>query len=611
MTVILGISAFYHDSSATLLKDGKVICAFQEERFTRIKQDKSFPARAIQACLDYSGLTCRDITEICYYEDPFKKYDRILQTYRQNFPKGAWQFLKEFPRYRAHRNVEKTIRQALSETFGHGDYPIVFSEHHLSHAASAFYPSPFESAAVLCVDGVGEWATISAWHGKGSRLTQLWTIDFPHSLGLLYSAFTYFCGFKVDSGEYKLMGLAPYGLPIYADLIRKELIAIKADGSFTLNRRYFNYEVGNEMTSSAFAQLFGGPRRQPESQITQREMDLAASVQVVTEEIMLLLAERIRAETGESRLCLAGGVALNCVANGKILRAGLFKDIFIQPASGDAGCSLGAAYVAYFRRHPDAERPHTALSPSRDDTQGSYLGNVYSDREICAALDALGANYQILPESELIARTSTALAHDKVVGWFQGRMEFGPRALGGRSILGNPQAHEMQRTMNLKIKNRESFRPFAPAILADQVQEWFELASPSPYMLIVAPVHPHHRLSSSSKRHGLDRVNDVRSDIPAVIHIDYSARVQTVDGVYNPRFHSLLQDFFQRTGCPILINTSFNVRGEPIVESPRDAFTCFMRTEMDHLVIGSAFLSKSDQKEWSETEDWKQIYELD
>ncbi|MVA36775.1 carbamoyltransferase [Agrobacterium vitis] len=611
MTIILGISAFYHDSSATLIENGSVVCAFQEERFTRIKQDKSFPHRAIQACLEHSGRTWSDISEICYYEDPFKKYDRILKTYRRNFPKGAIQFIKEFPRYRSNRDVETTIRKELASVFGSIGTPFTFSEHHLSHAASAFYPSPFENAAVLCVDGVGEWATISAWQGKGNQLKPLWTIDFPHSLGLLYSAFTYFCGFKVDSGEYKLMGLAPYGSPTYADIIRKELITINADGSFLLNRRYFNYEVGNEMTSAAFDGLFGGPRRQPESALTQREMDLAASVQVVTEEIMLLLAQCIARETGATNLCLAGGVALNCVANGKVLRAGIFENIFIQPASGDCGCSMGAAYVAYFRHHPDKIRSHTKLSPPQDDTQGSYLGNHYSDEDVCAQLDGLGAKYRLLSEEELVSLTSAALADDKVVGWFQGRMEFGPRALGGRSILGNPKAPEMQRTMNLKIKNRESFRPFAPAVLADHVQDWFELDTTSPYMLIVAPVQPHHRVSSQSQWSGLDRVNEVRASIPAVVHVDYSARIQTVDGAHNPRFHSLLQAFFQRTGCPMLINTSFNVRGEPIVESPRDAFTCFMRTEMDYLVIGSAFLSKNDQKDWSETENWTKIYELD
>ncbi|GLQ49410.1 carbamoyltransferase [Dyella flava] len=613
MNWILGISAFYHDSAATLLRDGKVFCAFQEERFSRVKQDKRFPRHAIRACLDFAGLTLRDIETICYYEDPPSKYNRIVSTYFRHFPKGTMLFAKEFPRYRAHKQLLAAMSRQLETEFGDGAAPVRASEHHLSHAASAYYPSPFSSAAVLCVDGVGEWATVSAWHGKGNRLVPLWTIDFPHSLGLLYSAFTYFCGFKVDSGEYKLMGLAPYGEPVYADRIEREIIDLRDDGSFRLNPRYFDYETGARMTSPAFDRLFGGPRREPEGPITQREMDLAASIQLVTEKVMSALVARIRRDTGERNLCLAGGVALNCVANGKLLKEAHFDHLFVQPASGDAGGSMGAAFVGHFAAHPEAEK-FSADDRSQDDLQGSYLGNEYSDAEICRHLDALGARYEVLNEVELVARTGRAIADDKVIGWFQGRMEFGPRALGARSILGNPCSHYMQRTMNLKIKYRESFRPFAPAILAEHAGDWFDLDTVSPYMLIVAGLRNDRRKALDARdaaRVGLDKVNAVRADIPAVIHVDYSARIQTVDGHHNNRFRRLLEDFHARTGCPIVINTSFNVRGEPIVESPRDAFTCFMRTGMDCLVIGSAFLEKKAQAAWNEKIDWRVQFELD
>ena len=614
MSYILGISAFYHDSAATLLRDGVVVCAFQEERFSRLKQDKSFPRNAIRACFQFAGITLKDLDQVCYYEDPDKKYDRIISTYRRNFPKGLTLLTREFPKYRFNRKVVKSLAQQLQEEFGVPAQKVTTSEHHLSHAASAYYPSPFESAAILCVDGVGEWATVSAWHGKGNQLVPLWTIDFPHSLGLLYSAFTYFCGFKVDSGEYKLMGLAPYGAPVYADMIEREIIAIRDDGTFTLNPVYFDYETGSEMTSPHFDKLFNGPRRLPEAEITQREMDLAASVQVVTEKVMQHLAKRLQRETGESNLCLAGGVALNCVANGKLLKEKIFQNIFIQPASGDSGGSMGAAYIAYFASHPEAPKYTAPPGTLEDNLNGSYLGNAYSNDEIRAQLDQFKAHYEILDEAALVANTSQALAQGKVVGWFQGRMEFGPRALGGRSILGNPRSRDMQRTMNLKIKNRESFRPFAPAMLAEHVQEWFDLDTISPYMLIVAQLREERKILQTSNeppRRGLDKVNEVRAEIPAVIHVDYSARIQTVDGKHNPRFRKLIESFHQQTGCPILINPPFNVRGEPIVESPSDAFTCFMRTEMDFLVIGSFFLKKSDQEAWSEEIDWRAQFELD
>ena len=595
MAYTLGISAFYHDSAAALLSDGTLVCAFQEERFTRIKQDRTFPRNAIRACLEFVGIQLGQVDDICYYESAKLKYDRIIKTYIRNFPRGISTFVREAPRYWANRQIDRMLKRKLANCFGHAPPTILHCEHHLSHAASAFYPSPFETAAILCVDGIGEWATVSAWRGRGKNLTHLWEIRFPDSLGLLYSAFTFFCGFKVDSGEYKLMGLAPYGEPRYADLIRKHLIFIGSDGSFTLNRRYFNYEVGNQMTSASFETLFDGPRRLPESSITQREMDLAASIQLVTEEVILKLAARLRAETGEINLCLAGGVALNCVANGKLVRSGLYDAIFVQPASGDAGCSLGAAYIGHYARRSSSLEPARSVDGRRDGMQGSYLGNAYSDDSIRVILDSLGACYESLDEGELIRRTSAVIAANKVVGWFQGRMEFGPRALGGRSILGNPMSKDMQRTMNLKIKNRESFRPFAPAILLEHTTKWFELPGASPYMLVVADLRPEKRLPSLENqkiRTGLDRVNDVRAEIPAIIHVDYSARIQTVDGEHNALFRRLLEQYFVDTACPILINTSFNVRGEPIVESPKDAYTCFMRTEIDYLVIGSLFLEK-------------------
>lgn len=612
MSLILGISAFYHDSAAVLLKDGKISAAFQEERFTRIKQDNSFPVNAIKHCLLQAGINFEEIDCVCYYEDPAKKFQRILTTYLKNIPKGIYNFIVELPSWVTNKNIKKKLIKEFKKNFNifWDKDKIFFSEHHLSHAASAFYASPFQSSAILCLDGVGEWATTSVWIGEGSKLTPCWQIDFPHSLGLLYSAFTYFCGFKVDSGEYKLMGLAPYGEPKYKDTILGEMVSVQDNGTFVLNMSYFDYETGQEMTSKKFAKLFGGNRRMPESQITQREMDLAASIQVVTEDIVLKLAATVRKETKKEFLCLAGGVALNCVANGKLLRSGLFKDIWVQPAAGDAGCALGAAYYYYY----DKQR-HSRILNGKDKMNGSYLGNEYGNDIIKGLLDQFGAVYLFLEDQELIYKSAQALADEKVVGWFQDRMEFGPRALGARSILGNPQGKTMQSIMNLKIKNRESFRPFAPAILEEHLTDWFELDRSSPYMLFVAPVHQKQRIAfndrSNDSLNGFEKLKLLRSTIPAVSHVDLSARIQTVNSSYNERFYRLIKEFYKITSCPVIINTSFNVRGEPIVENPKDAYQCFMRTGMDYLVMGNYFLSKKDQPEWKENSNWKQIYALD
>lgn len=610
MTYILGISAFYHDSAVTLIKDGQIVCALQEERFSRIKQDKGFPGRALRACLAHAGIKLGDLSYIAYYEDPEIKFERICKTYKDNFPKGALSFTKQYKRFVARKDVKNIIEKELGALFPEEKLPTLYlCQHHLSHAASAFYPSPYQNAAVLCVDGVGEWSTTTAWHGQSSSLQPLFDIRFPHSLGLLYSAFTYYCGFKVDSGEYKLMGLAPYGTPRYVGTIVQHLIEVEADGSFTLNRKYFDYEVGERMISDAFETLFGGPAREPESLITQREMDLAASIQVVTEQVMLGLACKVKELTQAEHLCLAGGVALNCVANGKLARSGLFKSIFIQPASGDSGGSLGAALHCYYEKTQAPRR----VNGSGDAMQGGYLGNEYQTAAIEQVLTRFGARFQKLDQAVLIQTTAHRLAENKVVGWFQGRMEFGPRSLGARSILGNPQSETMQSVMNLKIKNRESFRPFAPAVLAEFAEQWFDLDQPSPYMLIVAPVQLEKRKPVPDELGyvGIEKLKLKRSQIPAVTHVDCSARVQTVDGQHNPLFWQLLSGFGQLTGCPVLINTSFNVRGEPIVESPEDAYRCFMRTEMDCLVIGEFFLSKSDQPEWQEGTDWRKQYALD
>lgn len=613
MTYTLGISAFYHDSSAVLLKDDNILAAFQEERFTRIKQDSGFPVNAIQHCLKLANISFKEINLVCYYEDPHKKFNRIIKTYFKKFPKGFLPLLFSLPSFIKKRRILKFIAKQIQSHFGIVHKNIIHANHHLSHSASAFYASPFTEAAILCIDGVGELATISAWHGQNSMIKPLWQIDFPHSIGLLYSAFTQFCGFKVDSGEYKLMGLAPYGTPKYEEIILKQLIDLKDDGSFTLNMKYFDYEVGNSMINKNFEKLFGRQRRHPESKITQLDMDLAASIQSVTEKVVLRLARKLQLETQLSNLCLAGGVALNCVANGKLLTNKIFKDIWIQPAAGDAGGALGAAYVGYYLQNPQIEK----LSSYKcgDSMQGSYLGNSYNNAEIKTALNHFKANYIYHEDTALCNIAAELLQKEKVIGWFQGRMEFGPRALGGRSILGNPQSATMQTTMNLKIKNRESFRPFAPAILVEHGFTWFQLDTPSPYMLIVAEIQESCKkqvlYEQEELNNGLDKLKIVRSVIPAVTHVDYSARIQTVDGKFNPRFQQLLQHFYQLTGCPILINTSFNVRGEPIVESPLDAYKCFMRTEMDYLIIGNYVLDKRTQPQWIEQEDWRKIYELD
>lgn len=611
MNYILGISAFYHDSAITLIKDGEIKWAFQEERFTRVKQDSSFPKISLLKCLELEKISLKDISYIAYYEDPELKFQRIINTYKTNFPQGAFTFLKELPNIKQKRNILTRIKTELEALFPKEVLPPFFiSQHHISHAASAFYPSPYEKAAILCVDGVGEWSTTSGWLGEGNSLKALFDVKFPSSLGLLYSAFTYYCGFKVDSGEYKLMGLAPYGKPIYADKILKELITVENNGSFSLNQKYFDYCVGNCMINKNFEILFNGEARKPESTITQKEMDLAASIQYVTEEVMLGLAKKIKALTNAEYLCLAGGVALNCVSNGKILKSKIFKDIFIQPASGDSGCSLGAALYCFYQTTKTTREKNNI----EDSMQGSYLGNSYDNKEIEEFLIKNNAYYEHYPSKELIEKTASELHADKVVGWFQGRMEFGPRSLGARSILGNPKSSNMQSTMNLKIKNRESFRPFAPAIIASKVNQWFDIQHQSPYMLIVAPVLNSQCLTISAAdqdKVGIDKLKTKRSNVPAITHVDYSARIQTVDGKYNPLFYQLLSQFNNLSNCPILINTSFNVRGEPIVESPKDAYQCFMRTEMDVLVLGNYFLYKNKQPKWEETLDWRKEYALD
>ncbi len=610
---ILGISAYYHDAAAALLRDGQIVAAAQEERFTRKKHDASFPRRAAEYCLSEAGATLADVDQVVFYDKPLIKFERLLETYLAYAPNGFRSFLAAMPVWLKEKLfLKSTLRSELAELGGmRSDElpPLMFAEHHQSHAASAFFFSPFERAAVLCMDGVGEWATTSAWRGDGADLTPLWQIDFPHSLGLLYSAFTYFTGFRVNSGEYKLMGLAPYGEPRYVDLIRTHLIDVKDDGTFRLDMQYFNYCTGLTMTNRRFDDLFGGPPRQPESELTQREMDIAASIQVVTEDIVLRLARTLHAETGLTRLCLAGGVALNCVANGRVLREGPFDDLWIQPAAGDAGGALGAAAVIHhgFNGAPRAVG-------SRDAMRGAYLGPRYGSDEARRRLDELGAVYRRLDDAQLMDTLANFLAQENVVGWFQGRMEFGPRALGGRSIIGDPRSTKMQSVMNLKIKYRESIRPFAPSVLAERVSDYFELAGASPYMLIVAPVAENLRIAMSDEQQalfGIDKLNVPRSSLPAITHVDYSARVQTVHRETNPRYHALLAAFQARTGCGVLVNTSFNVRGEPIVCTPQDAYRCFMRTEMDYLVVEDLLLDKRDQPAWHESGDWRDELELD
>ena len=613
-THILGISAYYHDSAAALVSEGAIVAAAQEERFTRKKHDPAFPRNAINYCLQEANLSLPDIEHIVFYDKPLVKFERLLETYLAYTPKGFRSFVAAMPVWLKDKLfLKNTLQRELANLGGIKQNtlpPLFFTEHHESHAASAFYPSPFRKAATLCLDGVGEWATSSVWLGENNRLTPMWEIDFPHSLGLLYSAFTYYTGFKVNSGEYKLMGLAPYGEPKYVDRILEHLLDLKEDGTFRLDMDYFNYTTGLTMTSRKFDQLFGGPPRKSESEITRKEMDLARSIQVVTEEIVLRLARTVHQELGTDYLCLAGGVALNCVANGRILREGPFKDIWIQPAAGDAGGALGAALSIWHAYLDNPRQPNN----TDDSMQGAYLGRRYSNEEIIAYLDSIGASHTRLDDPELMPRLAELLDSENVIGWFNGRMEFGPRALGGRSIIGDPRSPKMQSVMNLKIKYRESFRPFAPAIKAEKVSEWFEIDRHSPYMLLVAPVRNDRRITMTPEQEqlfGIDRLNIPRSEIPAITHVDYSARIQTIHKETNPRFHDLVSHFEQRTGCPLLINTSFNVRGEPIVASPEDAYRCFMRTEMDYLVMENILLAKSDQPDRVQDESWKEEFELD
>ena len=612
-TNILGISAYYHDSAAALLSNGHIIAAAQEERFSRKKHDARFPKNAIQYCLDEHAISLHDIDRVVFYDKPLVKFERLLETYLSYAPKGIRSFIAAMPIWLKEKLFLKTtLKRELCAIQGckESELPkLLFAEHHQSHAASAFYFSPFEKAVVLCLDGVGEWATTSAWLGDGKDLNPLWEIDFPHSLGLLYSAFTYFTGFKVNSGEYKLMGLAPYGEPKYVDLILENLLDLKDDGTFHLDMQYFNYCTGLTMTNRKFDALFGGPPRKAESDISQREMDLAASIQAVTEEIVLRLARTLFEETGVHNLCLAGGVALNCVANGRVLREGPFEDIWIQPAAGDAGGALGAASVVWFDSF-DGDRSVSIT----DRMKGSYLGPKYDDDTVRLQLDEVGAVYETLSEKELLQKLAQFLEEENVVGWFQGRMEFGPRALGGRSIIGDPRSEKMQSVMNLKIKYRESFRPFAPSVLAERTSDYFALDHPSPYMLIVAPVQENLRIAMSDDQKelfGIERLNLKRSQLPAITHVDYSARIQTVHKDTNPKYHKLLSAFNERTNCGVLVNTSFNVRGEPIVCTPEDAYRCFMRTEMDYLVIENFILAKADQPEWEKDESWQDEFELD
>lgn len=596
--IIIGISAFYHDAAACLIIDGEIIAAAQEERFTRLKHDASFPANAIAWCLEEAGIDAASVDHVAFYDKPFLKFERILETYLAFAPAGFAAFRRSVPSWLSEKLFQKrVIARALRDLLGgqiDWEARLLFSEHHLSHAASAFFPSPFENAAILTMDGVGEWTTTSLSVGAGSDLTVQREIRFPHSLGLLYSAFTYYTGFAVNDGEYKVMGLAPYGSPTYADKIRNHLIDVQEDGSFHLNMDYFDYCSGSTMTNAAFDQLFGGPRRSPEGALTQRDMDLAASIQVVIEDIVLKLAREAARSTGERNLCLAGGVALNCVANGKLLREGTFERLWIQPAAGDAGGAIGAALGAY---HLHRHQPRVIRS-GRDGMNGALLGPHYSQAEIVGRLDALGCIYTIHSEAEMIDIAARALADGDVIGWHQGRMEFGPRALGARSILADPRSPSMQRKLNLKVKNRESFRPFAPSVLREHVSEWFDLDTDSPYMLLVAEVAPERRCPLSvgdDMLRGLAQLDVQRSTIPAVTHIDYSARIQTVDQETNPLYHALIEAFLKLTGCPILVNTSFNMRDEPIVSTPDDAFRCFMQTDIDLLIVGNAVARKSAQ----------------
>jgi carbamoyltransferase len=650
---ILGISAFYHDSAAALLKDGEIVAAGQEERFTRKKGDADFPTQAVAYCLKTAGVTTNDLSAVGFYDKPLLKFERILETYLGIAPSGFTSFLKAGPLWIKEKlYTDRMLRDALGKFEG----TLLYAEHHESHAASAFFPSPFEEAAILTIDGVGEWATASIAHGRDADISMLRELRWPDSLGLLYSAFTYYTGFKVNSGEYKVMGLAPYGEPKFVDLIYKHLVHMQDDGSFTLDQKYFDYLGGLTMTNGAFDEIFGGPPREPESKLTQREMDLARSVQVVCEEIMLAMANTARRETGLDNLVLAGGVALNCVGNGRLLREGPFKRLWIQPAAGDAGGALGVAQLIahrHFKRPRVLKRraataahatagamagggnggnggvavasaprgfANSAASRGGDDLpyvdsmNGSYLGPEFSPDEIEAYLKSVGASYRKLSRDQLIDSVAQLIADEKVIGWFNGRMEFGPRALGNRSIIGDPRSPRMQAQMNIKIKFRESFRPFAPSVLRERVHDYFEMDCDSPYMLLVAPVKKERQIpmtSDQQKLWGIDQLNVVRSDLPAITHIDYSARVQTVSRDTNPDYYDLIAAFEAKSGCAVIVNTSFNVRGEPIVCTPHDAYVCFMRTHIDHLVLGNFLLDKTTQPEWKETADWRTQFQLD
>ncbi len=604
---ILGISAFYHDAAAALVKDGEIIAAAQEERFSRVKHDLDFPRKAIDYSLKEAGITMADVEYVGFYDKPLLKFERILETYLSYAPKGIKSFLQAMPVW---LKQKLHIRELLTKELGF-EGKIIFPEHHESHAAAAFFPSPFKEAAFLTVDGVGEWTTTSYGVGKDNRVELLSSIRFPHSLGLLYAAFTYYCGFKVNSGEYKLMGLAPYGEPKYVDLIKENLIDIKDDGSFKLNVDYFEYPVGLKMVGKKFSRLFGRPPQRPEATMTQFYMDCARSVQDVTEECLLKMAGHIHRETGMDNLCMAGGVALNCVANGRILREGPFKDIWIQPAASDAGGALGVALFVW-HQYLGNERK---VVEGKDSQKGSYLGPAFDNQEIEHFLKSIKADYEFVPDADLSKRVAGLILDQNVIGWFQGRMEFGPRALGARSIIGDARSPKMQTVMNLKIKYRESFRPFAPSCLGEVASDYFQLdGEPSPYMLLVAGVEPTIRKEMSEEESGffgIKKLNVVRSDIPAVTHVDYSARIQTVHAETNPLYHEMISAFRELTGCGVIVNTSFNVRGEPIVCSPDHAYTCFMRTEMDYLVMGDFLLSKTDQPEWHEDGNWRDEFELD
>lgn len=609
---ILGISAFYHDSAAALIEDGEIVAAAQEERFTRKKHDPGFPRQAISYCLAESNSTIDELDYIAFFEKPFLKFERLLETYLATAPSGFSSFRMAMPLWIKEKLFQKSaLLRDLTSCGAKADLAsrMLFGAHHQSHAAAAFFPSPFDEAVILTIDGVGEWTTASVAIGRGNKIETVREIRWPHSLGLLYSAFTYYTGFRVNSGEYKVMGLAPYGEPRFADLIMKHLVDVKEDGSFWLNQDYFNYTSGLTMTSRKFDALFGAPPRRPETPLTQRDMDLAASIQKVTEEILLRITRDLARQYSISNLCLGGGVALNCVANGKVLRDGHFGEIWIQPAAGDAGSAAGAALAAY-HQHIGAERK---LNGAQDGMHGSYLGPSYSHSDVERRLKSAGAVFEVLAESELLEKTAEALERGKAVGWFQGRMEFGPRALGSRSILGDPRNPAMQKQLNLKIKYRESFRPFAPAVLAEYAQDYFDLDCDSPYMLLVADVKPERRRQMSPEEmslFGIEKLNVPRSDIPAVTHVDYSARVQTVHKETNPRFYELLEAFRRRTGCAVLLNTSFNIRGEPIVCTPDDAFRCFMGCELDVLVAGNCYLRKADQNRGLERQ-YQHEFELD